>query len=117
MNGWTNEYVRAECRDATVILDRRYIEYFPYNPEAKWASKRPNEGLALPLREQSKWANSWLIEKFVDWLQGGQPMETNVWDNLQSVALIYAAIESARTGQPVAVQRFLEMAQQQLEST
>jgi predicted dehydrogenase len=110
LNGWTNEYVRAECRDATIILDRRHLEYFPYNPKEKWASKRPNEGLAIPLREQSKWANAWLIEKFVDWLQGGEPMETNVWDNLQSVALIFAAIESARTGKPVAVQEFLEVA-------
>ena len=110
LNGWTNEYIRAECRDATVVLDRRHLEYFPYNPKEVWASKRQSEGLALPLREQSKWANSWLIEKFVDWLKGGAPMETNVWDNLQSVALIFAAIESARTGQSVAVQELLEVA-------
>jgi predicted dehydrogenase len=116
-NGWTNEYIRAECRDATVVLDRRHLEYFPYHPDVKWASKRHGEGLPLPLREQSKWANSWLIEKFVNWLKGGEPMETNVWDNLQSVALIFAAIESARTGQPVAVQEFLKMTQQQIETT
>ena len=108
-NGWANEYVRAECRDATIVLDRRHLEYFPYNPNERWASQRHGEGLPLPLREQSKWANSWLIAKFVDWLEGGEPMETNVSDNLQSVALIFAAIESARTGQPVAVQEFLEV--------
>jgi len=72
--------------------------------------KRRGEGLPLPLREQSKWANSWLIAKFVDWLKGGASMETNVWDNLQSVTSIFAAIESARTGQPGAVQEFLEVA-------
>jgi predicted dehydrogenase len=111
LNGWTNEYVRAECRDATVILDRRHLEYFPYDPNAVWASKMQGEGLSLPLRQQSKWANSWLIAKFVDWLKGGEPMETNVWDNLQSVALIFAAIESARSGQPVPVQQFLSASQ------
>lgn len=34
-------------------------------------------------------------------------METNVEDNLQSVALIFSAVESSRTGQPVKVQEFL----------
>jgi hypothetical protein len=37
-------------------------------------------------------------------------METNVEDNLQSVALIFAAIESSCTGQPVKVQEFLHLA-------
>ena len=70
--------------------------------------------MPLPLLEQGKWANSWLIQKFVEWLKGGEPMETNVSDNLQSVALIFAAIESARTGQPVAVQEFLKNARDQV---
>jgi hypothetical protein len=35
---------------------------------------------------------------------------TNVWDNLQTVALIFAAIESSRTGQPIKVQQFLDKA-------
>ena len=34
-------------------------------------------------------------------------METNVEDNLQAVAHIFAAIESVRTGQVVKVQEFL----------
>ena len=114
LNGWTNEYIRAECREATLILDRRHLEHFPYNPDQKWASKLHGEGVPLPLLRQTKWANSWLIEKFVDWLKGGEPMETNVWDNLQSVALIFAAIESARTGQTVPVQQYLKTTQQQL---
>jgi len=41
-------------------------------------------------------------------LEGGPPMETNVLDNLQSVALVFAAIQSSRTGQPVRVQEMLE---------
>mgnify|MGYP001817310498 CR=1 FL=1 len=61
----------------------------------------------MPLLQQSKWANAWLVEQFVRWLDGGEPMETNVEDNLQSVALIFAAIESSRSGQPVQVQQFL----------
>ena len=42
-------------------------------------------------------------------------METNVEDNLQSVALIFSAIESSKTGQPVKVQQFLDNARQEVK--
>jgi predicted dehydrogenase len=73
---------------------------------------REGEGVGLPLLEQPKWSDAWLVEKFVRWLEGGPPMETNVEANLQSVALIFAAIESSRAGQAVKVQDFLAQAQQ-----
>ena len=50
------------------------------------------------------------------WKREIDPMETNVSDNLQSVALIFAAIESARTGQPVAVQEFLKSVRDQVRT-
>ena len=110
LNGWYNDYIRAECRDATVILDRRSLEYFPYNPSGKWTTAVQGQGTAIPLLQQSKWINTWLIERFVRWLQGGEAMETNVEDNLQSVALIFSAIESSKSGQPVKVQQLLNQA-------
>jgi predicted dehydrogenase len=111
LNGWSQEYIRAECEQATVIMDRRHIERFPY--EGGRIYKREGEGEPVPLLEQAKWANTWLIEQFVQWLDGGPPMETNVEDNLQSVALIFAAIESSRSGQPIQVQEMLEQTRQQ----
>jgi hypothetical protein len=42
-------------------------------------------------------------------------METNVQDNLQSVALIFSAIESSRTGQPVKVQQLLDDARTEVK--
>jgi hypothetical protein len=41
----------------------------------------------------------------------------NIEDNLQSVALIFAAIASSRTGQPIQVQDFLEKTRQQVLQT
>jgi len=108
LNGWTREYIRAECEGATLILNHRQLERFTYDPSSTWAQGREGQGEPIPLIEQPKWANTWLIEKFVRWLDGGEPMETNVQDNLQSVALVFAAIESSRTGQPVKVQEFLQ---------
>jgi predicted dehydrogenase len=107
LNGWTREYIRAECEKTTLVLDRRQLEAFPYDPSRQWTEKVAGQGETIPLIQQPKWANAWLIEQFVHWLAGGESMETNVESNLQSVALVFAAIESSRTGQPVNVQEYL----------
>lgn len=113
LNGWGQEYIRAECQDATLVMSHRKVEAFPFNA-TKRTYVQPGEGQEIPLLQQSKWANTWLIEKYVNWLNGGEPMETNVEDNLQSIALIFAAIQSSRTGQPVKVQEMLANARQQV---
>ncbi len=110
LNGWTNEYIRAEREKETLILDRRHIERFAYDPDRTWRAEHEGVGVVVPLIEQKKWANTWLIEKFVRWIEGGPPMETDVESNLQSVAMVFAAIESSRTGAPVNVQRMLASA-------
>jgi predicted dehydrogenase len=112
LNGWTREYIRVECEQATLILQQRNVERFPYDASRQKVEKLEGQGDSIPLLEQPKWANTWLIEKFVRWLDGGEPMETNVEDNLQSVALVFAAIESSRTGQPVKVQDMLMRARE-----
>lgn len=108
LNWWGHEYFRAECQKGTLILNQRRLEVFPYDPAKTIAPGIEGQGIELPLVEQKKWANTWLIEKFVKWLDGGEPVETNVEDNLQSVALIFSAIQSAHTGEVVHVQNFLE---------
>lgn len=112
MNGWGHEYFRAECELSTLVLSQRKIERFPYKPKREWGEEDVAE--EIPLIEQPKWINTWLIEKFVRWLDGGEPMETNVEDNLQSVALIFGAIKSSSTGQPVKVQELLASAKAKL---
>jgi predicted dehydrogenase len=109
MNGWSSDYVRAECRDETLVLDDRELVRYPYDEERETVvgGLDPDAGERLPLDEQSKWANAWLVEQFVEWLDGGEPMATNVTDNLQSMALVEAAKLSNRTGEPVDVQDLL----------
>ncbi len=109
LNGWGSDYLRAEARDATIVLNAREIVRHPYVEASKLVGGANDEmdGEAIALDEQKSWRNTWLIEQFVDWLDGGEPMATNVEDNLQSVALVEAAIESSRTGSPVAVQELL----------
>jgi predicted dehydrogenase len=105
INGWGSEYIRAECENATIVLNDRNLERFGYDPEG--GSKSEGQGQKIDLLKHPKWTHAWLIEEFVHWLGGGPPMETNVHDNLQSAALVFSAIQSSRTGQPVNVQEFL----------
>jgi predicted dehydrogenase len=109
LNGWGSDYVRAECRDATLVLDDREIVRHPYDPDSSLVVGATDErdGEPVELLERETWGNTLLIERFVEWLEGGEPMVTNVQDNLQSVALIEAAMQSSETGEPVNVQALL----------
>ncbi|WP_276273770.1 Gfo/Idh/MocA family protein [Haloarcula litorea] len=115
LNGWGHEYFRAECREETLVLDRREVERFPHDPDAvgDWTGVGKGDGEAVPMAERPLWENAWLIEQFCDWLDGGEPMATRVEDNLQSMAIVFAAIESSRTGEAVDVQALLEEARQE----
>ena len=116
LNGWTNEYIRAECEKATLTMQNREIECFPYNEAQSNEQHREGTGCKLTLPEGHKWQNALLIEQFAKWLGGGNAMETQVEENLQSVALIFAAIQSNRTGLPVKVQEFLAAAKEKVIS-
>jgi len=105
LNGWGDDYIRAECRDATLVLDNRDLEYFPY--EGDDTLSREDDGTPIPLDEQDSWSDVWLVRQFVEWLDGGPEMATNVEDNLQSVALVEAAIRASETGEPIRVQDLL----------
>jgi predicted dehydrogenase len=99
-NCWGRDYIRAECRDATLVLDERELERRPHDPDDEPAGP-------MPLDEQELWADQWLVAQFIDWLEGGAAMATNVGANLQSVALVEAAIRSSDTGDPVQVQELI----------
>ncbi|MGH7145386.1 MAG: Gfo/Idh/MocA family protein [Planctomycetota bacterium] len=108
LNGWGQDYIRAECELSTLILNHRGLERHPFDPNRAGQTAAEGQGEKIPLREQAKWSHVWLIEKFAKWLSGGEPMETNVDDNLQSVALVFGGIESSKTGKPVLVQKLLK---------
>jgi len=101
MNGWGNEYFRAECRDGTLELSERHLRLL-HGPA--WG-KPTCEDLALI--EQPVWQNAWIAEIYCDWLNGGPAPATNIDDNIQCAALTFAAVESAHTGEVVDVAQYL----------
>lgn len=108
LNSWGQDYIRAECEQATLILNRRQLERHRFDAAKSYQTAPEGQGEAIALHEREHWSHVWLIEQFVTWLNGGPAMETNVEDNLQSVALVFAAIESSKTGKPVLVQKLLK---------
>ena len=114
LNEWENEYIRAEFDKATLVLDHRELRcYTIVHEDSKFQSinSQNSGGKKIQNIDQPEWGNSWLVKKFTNWLDGGDSMETNVEDNLQSIAMIFSAIESSRTGLAVKVQDFLSSAQ------
>ncbi len=101
LNGWTMDYWRAECEQATLELDQRRLHALVGRRGGGMADEE------LPLDVRPAWGNAWLAERFVDWLDGGPPPPTTIEDNIQCAALLFAAIESAHSNQPVDVQEFL----------
>ena len=100
LNGWAQDYWRAECDKATLELDNRRLRVLSdLGGERVITEKR--------LAQQPVWMNPWLAELFVEWLNGGAEPPNSLDDNIQCAALLFAAIESAHTGNPIDVQRFL----------
>ena len=95
LNDWTSEYVRVDCELGTAILNNREIEIFTRASLSRQRS-REGQGQKIQLLTQPKWLNTWLIEKFCRWLDGGPEMETNVAANVHASALVFASIESQR---------------------
>jgi len=102
LNGWGQDYWRAECDQATLILDNRRLS------AVQGAIQQNSRVQEIPLEHQPAWTNAWLAELFVDWLTGGAEPPNTLADNIQCAALLFAAIESAHTGQPVEVQEYLQ---------
>ena len=90
-NCWHNEYYRAEFEEGTVeVVDRDQVTITR-------VGEAPEPYTAPPLQ----WDNhNHLFAEFLDWLDGGPPSATRIQDNIQSFAMVIAAMETTLDGQP-----------------
>ena len=70
LNDWYQEYIRVDCEFGTAILNHREIEVFT-RQDLPRQKHREGTGQKVPLLVQPKWINTWLIEKFAQWRDGG----------------------------------------------
>jgi predicted dehydrogenase len=100
LNGWGQDYFRAECELATLELDNRKLRVISDLSGERSITEKP-------LAQQPAWTNSWLAELFVKWIAGGEAPPNSLDDNIHCAALLFAAVESAHTRKPVDVPEYL----------
>jgi len=101
LNDWNNEYFRAECEQAAIELDRRQVRILR-NP----AFEEPKIE-QVNLLTQPTWGSVWLTQMFCESLREGTKQPNTLKDHVRCMTMIFAAIESARTGKIVDVRAFL----------
>lgn len=90
-NNWHEEYYRVECEEGAVTVGRdRIVRVHRFRPGAGLTTEE-----IVPDRPQHE-GHAEVIRQFLDWLDGGPPPETNLDDNIHSVAVLFAAIEASR---------------------
>ncbi|TCR62473.1 Gfo/Idh/MocA family oxidoreductase [Bosea sp. BK604] len=109
LNTFYKEYIRVDGEHGSAILHHRDVEVFMRQDIWRQQS-REGTGQKVPLLEQRKWINNWLIELFCQWRDGGPALETQVAANVQASALVFGAIESSRSGKVVELQELLAQA-------
>ena len=100
-NGWAHEYFRAECTKASVEVDNRRIT-------ARTMAEYPfSEGREIPLLKGEHWKHDLIIRQFIKWLDGGPAPEVSIDDSIHAMGMVFAAVESSRTGTPVKVRALM----------
>lgn len=104
-NTWHREYYRAECENGAVVVDAdRTVRVYQHTPGQNLRMEE------IPPVRAAYEGHLWLIDEFLNWLDGGPTPETVVDENLKSVAMVFAAIEASRTSQAVDVQAMVQPA-------
>jgi predicted dehydrogenase len=103
-NSWYGEYYRLECEGGAAVLDRDHTLRIEERSAAGTLQTRE-----IPPVEVVWEGHKAVAAQFLDWLDGGPPPATTLTDNLQSTAMLFAAIQASETGMTVDVQ---EMARQ-----
>jgi predicted dehydrogenase len=101
-NSWHGEYYRLEYEPGAAVLDRHHIVRIEERSAAGTLQTREVPPLEVI------WEGHQAIEvQFLDWLDGGPPPATTLADNLQSTAMLFAAIRASETGMTADVQETL----------
>jgi hypothetical protein len=97
-NGWHHEAYRVECEDGAVAVGHDHV--------VRLYQHRRDGGLTIhevPSVTPAHQGHRWVIDEFLDWLDGGPTPATELHDNIKSVAMVFGAIDAARTHQTVDV--------------
>jgi predicted dehydrogenase len=104
-NPWHGEGYRAECEDGALTTGRDNVVRIHRISRGRYLTTEE-----VPLVRPTHEGHLWIIDEFLTWLDGGPRPATAIDDNLQSVAMLFAAIQASETGQVVDVQAVVRSA-------
>ncbi len=105
-HSWHEEYYRAECEHGSVTIGRDRI--VRTHRHARGTGLTTQE---VPPERPAFEGHTWVIQEFLDWLDGGPTPPTVLADNIKSVAMIFAAMACSATNQTVNVQAMVDALQ------
>lgn len=103
LNTWHHEYYRVECEGGAAVLDADDVVRI---------EERDGKG-ELTVREVTAVDPAYeghqaIAHQFLEWLDGGPEPATVLADNLQSNAIMFAALEASEEGTVVDVQKMVQ---------
>ena len=102
-NSWHSEYYRIECEGGAAVLDRDHAVRIEERSVAGTLHTRE-----VPQVDPLWEGHQAIAAQFLDWLDGGPPPATTLVDNLQSTAMLFAAVRASETGTTVKVQEMVQ---------
>ncbi|MBI2941162.1 MAG: Gfo/Idh/MocA family oxidoreductase [Chloroflexi bacterium] len=98
-NTWHEEHYRVECERGAVAIGRdRIVRTHRFTRGRGLVTEE-----VLPLKPARE-GHNWLIDEFLNWLDGGPTPATVIDDNVKSAAMVFAALEASRTSQVIDVE-------------
>ena len=95
---WHSEYYRLEFEEGTVEIGAGdEVRIYRVGQEVE----------VCPAPAMEWVGHEYLLKEFVDWLEGGKASATRIEDNLQSFALVIAAMETTEDGKPKRIADYL----------
>lgn len=88
-NVWYKEYYRAECEKGAVEVGADGVV---------WIKRTGEEPEEVPHAAAEPTGHHPILRSFLDWLEGGPEPETSLRDNVNSMAMIFAALDAANEG-------------------
>lgn len=103
INRWHQEYYRVECEKGSVVVDKgdRIVRVYKRLNDG---TQQIEEEIALPALKSG---HHHIINKFLEWLDGGNAPETNIEDNIKSSLVVFAAAAASKTGKPQEISQYL----------
>jgi predicted dehydrogenase len=104
-NAWHRESYRVECEGGSVTVGMDQVVRIHRHTRAGGVVTAE---VATPTFKYE--GHAWVLNEFLDWLDGASAPATTLEDNMGTAAMIFGAIDSAHSGQMVDVRAMLQCA-------